>query len=98
SVLSSLPLLDALPISGQADKVVYNLAPILAVIPAILILAVIPWMPAFQLFGQRFEPYFAIAPGIDVGLLFILAITSISVYGVVLDRKSTRLNSSHVKI
>ncbi len=72
------------PTPGQADKVVYNLAPILAVIPAILILAVIPWMPAFQLFGQRFEPYFAIAPGIDVGLLFILAITSISVYGVVL--------------
>ena len=72
------------PTPGQADKVVYNLAPMLAVIPAILILAVIPWMPAFELFGQSFEPYFAVAPGVNVGVLFILAITSIGVYGVVL--------------
>jgi len=32
----------------------------------------------------RFEPYFAIAPGINVGVLFILAITSIGVYGIIL--------------
>jgi NADH-quinone oxidoreductase subunit H len=56
----------------------------LAVIPAILILAVIPWAPAFRLGPWRFQPYFAIAPGINVGVLFILAITSIGVYGVVL--------------
>ena len=56
----------------------------LAVIPAILILAVIPWAPAFRLGPWRFEPYFAIAPGINVGVLFILAITSIGVYGIIL--------------
>lgn len=72
------------PTPGEADKFVYNLAPMLAVIPAILILAVIPWMPGFTLFGQVFEPYFAIAPGVNVGVLFVLAITSIGVYGVVL--------------
>jgi NADH-quinone oxidoreductase subunit H len=72
------------PTPGEADKFVYNLAPMLAVIPAILILAVIPWMPGFTLFGQVFEPYFAIAPGVNVGVLFILAVTSIGVYGVVL--------------
>lgn len=72
------------PTPGEADKFVYNLAPMLAVIPAILVLAVIPWMPGFTLFGQVFEPYFAIAPGVNVGVLFILAITSIGVYGVVL--------------
>jgi NADH-quinone oxidoreductase subunit H len=72
------------PTPGQADRVVYNLAPMLAVIPAILVLAVIPLMPGFTLFGQAFEPYFAIAPGVSVGVLFILAITSIGVYGVVL--------------
>lgn len=72
------------PTPAQADKVVYNLAPMLAVIPAVLILAVIPWMPAFTIFGVEFEPYFAVAPGIDVGVLFILAITSIGVYGIVL--------------
>lgn len=72
------------PTPGEADRVVYNLAPMLAVIPAVLILAVIPWMPGFTIFGHSFEPYFAIAPGINVGVLFVLAITSIGVYGVVL--------------
>lgn len=72
------------PTPGQADRFVYNLAPMLAVIPAVLILAVIPWMPGFTLFGQVFEPYFAVAPGINVGVLFVLAVTSIGVYGVVL--------------
>lgn len=68
----------------KVDKVVYNLAPALAVIPAIVMLAVIPWAGEMTIFGQEFTPYFAIAPGIDVGMLFILAITSIGVYGVVL--------------
>ncbi|WP_374689850.1 NADH-quinone oxidoreductase subunit NuoH [Promineifilum sp.] len=72
------------PTPAKVDRVIYNLAPMLAVIPAILILAVIPWAPAFRLGPWKFQPYFAIAPGINVGVLFILAITSIGVYGVVL--------------
>ncbi|CUS03669.2 NADH:ubiquinone oxidoreductase, membrane subunit H [Candidatus Promineifilum breve] len=72
------------PTPAKVDRVIYNLAPMLAVIPAILILAVIPWAPAFRLGPWRFTPYFAIAPGINVGVLFILAVTSIGVYGVVL--------------
>jgi len=66
------------------DRVVYNLAPMLAVIPAIMILAVIPWAGEITIFGSLFTPYFAIAPGLDVAVLFMLAITSIGVYGVVL--------------
>ena len=72
------------PTPAKVDKVIYNLAPMLAVIPAILILAVIPWAPAFRLGPWEFTPYFAIAPGVNVGVLFILAVTSIGVYGVVL--------------
>ena len=72
------------PTPAKVDKPVYNLAPMLAIIPAILILAVIPWAPAINIFGIQFEPYFAIAPGVDVGVLFVLAVTSIGVYGVVL--------------
>ena len=67
-----------------ADKVVYNLAPMLTVIPAVLILAVIPWTTSINILGISFEPYFAIAPGINVGALFILAVASIAVYGVTL--------------
>ena len=66
------------------DRFVYNLAPMLAVIPAIMILAVIPWTGEITIFGALFTPYFAIAPGLDVAILFMLAITSIGVYGVVL--------------
>jgi NADH-quinone oxidoreductase subunit H len=69
---------------GQADKFVFTLAPMLAVVPAIMILAVIPWAPEITIFGQLFTPYFAIAPGLNVALLFILAITSIGVYGITL--------------
>ena len=72
------------PTPNKVDRPVYNLAPMLAVIPAILILAVIPWAPAINIFGAQFEPYFAIAPGINVGVLFVLAVTSIGVYGIVL--------------
>jgi len=66
------------------DKWTYNLAPMLTVMPAILILAVIPWAGEIQIFTAQFTPYFAIAPGLNIAVLFILAITSISVYGVVL--------------
>ena len=73
------------PTPAQADKFVYFIAPMLTVMPAILILAVIPWAGAFKL-GDKldFSPYFAVAPGVNVGVLFILAITSIGVYGVAL--------------
>lgn len=66
------------------DRVVYNLAPMLAVIPAIMILAVIPWAGEITIFGSLFTPYFAIAPGLDVAILYMLSITSIGVYGIVL--------------
>jgi NADH-quinone oxidoreductase subunit H len=69
---------------ARVDGAIYMLAPMLAVIPAILILAVIPWAGEMNIFGAQFSPYFAIAPGINVAVLFILAITSIGVYGVVL--------------
>ena len=66
-----------------ADKWVYNLAPMLAVIPAIMILAVIPWAGKIPGLPEQYD-YFAIVPGLNVAVLFILAVTSISVYGIVL--------------
>lgn len=72
------------PTPAQADKWVYFIAPMLAVMPAILILAVIPWAGPFELGKWSFTPYFAVAPGVNVGVLFILAITSIGVYGIAL--------------
>lgn len=72
------------PTPNEVDRPVYNLAPMLAVISAILLIGVIPWAPAINIFGAIFEPYFAIAPGVNVGVLFVLAVTSIGVYGIFL--------------
>ncbi len=74
------------PTPAMVDRVIYDVAPMLTVIPAVLILAVIPWAGKstgdLSWFGGM--PYFAIAPGLNVGVLFILAIASIAVYGVTL--------------
>ena len=66
------------------DRVMYNLAPALSVIPAVLILAVIPWAPHIPLITPDEYEYFAIAPGLSIGVLFILAVTSVGVYSVAL--------------
>ena len=68
----------------NADRFVYTLAPMLAVMTAIMIFAVVPLTGEITILGYTFTPYFAIAPGVSVAMIFVLAITSIGVYGVVL--------------
>ena len=67
---------------AQAEKVVYFLAPVLAVIPSLTALAVIPFGPAVQI-GKIKTPLW-VAADVNIGLLFLLAITSIGVYGIIL--------------
>ena len=59
---------------ARADKWVFTLAPILSLVPALVVFSVIP-------FG--FDSLYYIAD-INVGLLFIVAVTSIGVYGIIL--------------
>lgn len=68
---------------AKVDKVVYFIAPMMAVFTAIAILAVIPWAGRLPGMPEQYE-YFAIAPGINVGVLYVLAVTSLGVYGIVL--------------
>lgn len=72
------------PTPKKADKFVYTLAPMLSVMTAIMIFAVIPLAGEMTIFGYTFDPYFAVAPGVSVAIIFVLAITSIGVYGIVL--------------
>ncbi len=65
----------------NADKLVYNLAPVLVTAPAFLAFAVIPLGPEVTMFGHRTHLQLTDLP---VGVLYILAITSIGVYGIVL--------------
>jgi len=65
-----------------ADRVLYILSPFLALSLAITTLALIPFGPAtVYIFGQ---PTQLVVANVDVGLLFLFAITSIGVYGVAL--------------
>ncbi|GIS67313.1 MAG: hypothetical protein CM1200mP6_03810 [Anaerolineaceae bacterium] len=72
-----------------ADKVLFFLAPILTMIPAIVIVAVIPLGPDVELFGRTIRLGIS---DLNVGLLYILAIASVAVYGIVLAGWSRRIN------
>ncbi|GAD86221.1 NADH-quinone oxidoreductase subunit NuoH [Nocardia asteroides NBRC 15531] len=63
------------------DKPIFVLAPIISVIPAFMAFAVIPFGPEVSIFGQTTALQLTDMP---VGVLYILAITSIGVYGIVL--------------
>ena len=68
-------------IPAQADKIIFILAPIITVLPALIIWAVIPWGSTITLFGRQIPLYLA---DINVGVLYLMAVTSIAVYGIVL--------------
>jgi len=68
-------------IPAKADKLVFIMAPIITVIPALIITAVVPWGTSITLFGREIPLQLA---DINVGVLYILSITSISIYGITL--------------
>lgn len=68
-------------IPGEAYKVVFLLAPVITVFPALVILAVIPWGTSITVFGREIP---LALTDINVGVLYLIAIASISVYGIVL--------------
>jgi NADH-quinone oxidoreductase subunit H len=68
-------------IPDKADKIAFVIAPVITVIPALVITAVVPWGRELTLFGRQIPLYIA---DINVGVLYILAIASVSVYGIVL--------------
>ncbi|SEP41710.1 NADH-quinone oxidoreductase subunit NuoH [Amycolatopsis saalfeldensis] len=68
-------------IPDTADRKVYFLAPVLAAVPALIALAAIPFGPVVSIFGHRTVLQLVDLP---VGVLVILACSSIGVYGIVL--------------
>ncbi|MEC3976571.1 NADH-quinone oxidoreductase subunit NuoH [Amycolatopsis sp. H20-H5] len=68
-------------IPDTADRKVYFLAPILSAVPALIALAAIPFGPVVSIFGERTVLQLVDLP---VGVLVILACSSIGVYGIVL--------------
>ncbi|MEX1247512.1 MAG: NADH-quinone oxidoreductase subunit NuoH [Anaerolineales bacterium] len=82
------PLADAVKlvfkeelIPARAYKAVFLLAPVLTAVPALVILAVVPWGSSIELFGRTISLGIA---DINLAVLYILSVASISVYGIVL--------------
>jgi NADH-quinone oxidoreductase subunit H len=86
-------------VPASVNKLYFNLAPILAMVPALVTVSVIPFAPGFDLRPiatwlatplhldeatiQAFQISGVVA-NLDIGLLFVFAIISLSVYGIVL--------------
>ncbi len=68
-------------VPGDAYKIMFILAPVITVVPAFIILAVVPWGGTVSIFGRQIALSVA---NVNVGILYITAIASISVYGIVL--------------
>lgn len=66
---------------GRVYKVVFFLAPVLTVVPSLVLAAVIPLGTSFNLFGREINLYVA---NVNVGVLYIMSIASIGVYGIAL--------------
>lgn len=75
-----LALKEGLTPAG-VDKPIYLLAPVIAAIPAFMAFAVIPMGPVVSMFGHATPLQLTDLP---VAVLYVLAVTSIGVYGIVL--------------
>ena len=82
------PIADALKLlvkeditPARAAKLVYFLGPVLVVAPALVVFSVIPFGPAFSIRGFEVAPYLT---DVNIGILFILGVSSIGIYGVIL--------------
>jgi len=76
-----------------ADKILFSLGPIACVIPALIGFAVIPWggtvwVPSFTipLLNWHVEGQYCVVGGapLNVGIIYLLAVGSISIYGITL--------------
>ncbi|MBK7453752.1 MAG: NADH-quinone oxidoreductase subunit NuoH [Anaerolineales bacterium] len=66
---------------ARVYKVVFVLAPILTVVPSLVLAAVIPLGTSFNFFGREITLYIA---DLNVGVLYLTSIASIAVYGITL--------------
>jgi NADH-quinone oxidoreductase subunit H len=72
---------------AHVDKALYLLAPIAILAAALAIFAVIPFgsvLPPLGIEGLKDPIELVVAPAVDVGMIYVFALSSIAVYGVIL--------------
>jgi NADH-quinone oxidoreductase subunit H len=65
----------------KADKLLFTAAPIISLVPAFVVFAVIPFGPEVSIFGRSVTLYIT---DLNVGLLYVVSVASIGVYGIIL--------------
>lgn len=68
-------------IPSQASKVVFVLAPVIATVPALMSIAVVPFGDTISIMGLSID---MVITDVNIGILYILAVTSVGVYGIML--------------
>ena len=66
-----------------ASKFLHSLAPIISLTVALVTLAVVPFGSSVYIFGKEIS--LMVAPGVNIGILYILAMSSLGVYGITLS-------------
>jgi len=69
------------PVPGHVNRFYYNMAPVVAMVPALTTMVIIPF-GQFKDAGGDMIPL--ILANVDIGMLFLFAIASLGVYGIVL--------------
>ncbi|MBI5265666.1 MAG: NADH-quinone oxidoreductase subunit NuoH [candidate division Zixibacteria bacterium] len=82
------PLADGLKLIFKEDivpagveRMTYALAPVIAFIPSMLAFAVVPFTSDFSLFGREISGTLS---DLNIGVIYIFAVTSLAVYGICL--------------
>jgi NADH-quinone oxidoreductase subunit H len=82
------PIADALKLilkeditPTKADRWVFTAAPVISMVPALIVYAVIPFGPVVKILGHPVSLYIT---DINVGLLYIVSVASVGVYGIIL--------------
>src|SRR6202795_1240974 len=65
----------------RADKWVFTAAPIISMVPALIVYAVIPFGPKVHIFGHEVALY---VTDVNVGFLYVVSVASVGVYGIIL--------------
>src|SRR5882724_11908026 len=65
----------------RADRWIFALAPVITLIPAFIVFAVIPFGPTITILGKPVNLY---VTDLNIGLLYVLSISSVGVLGIIL--------------
>jgi NADH-quinone oxidoreductase subunit H len=68
-------------IPERADRWIFVLAPVVTLIPAFIVFAVIPFGPTVNILGKPVSLY---VTDLNIGLLYVLSISSVGVLGIIL--------------